>query len=149
MGFEADTAGVALAVVAVLVLAAALVWHARGWTAFSLGPGENPGWTPAAGKTPAALRFRRATYSVTRGDGVVQTRDVTGVLNAMAQGLAGLAPGAAPASLELAAGLNEFSFVLAGFNTPEVASLDPGPWTRGGVGIPAKAVALSGEVRTI
>lgn len=154
-------AAVALLVVALAAAAIAYVWyHQTGWAPFSASAGDDVAWAPAAGKPVTRLRFKNCTFTVARGDGAApQSRDVTGVLNAMAQAYVGATPEVVPKALSLHSPLSGFSFVLAGYNddstTPPTAAVAQSPWCSGAdatgacIVRPAKTATLTGLVRTI
>jgi hypothetical protein len=132
----APAAAIAAATIAVLLLVAAAAWyHLGAWTPFTFSGGTDPGeWTPAAGKSPADLRFRGCVFTVAPPGQTPHSADVTGILNGMARGLQGVKGAGAPATLALDRPLNPFSFVIPGFNDVATVSAAGGagptgpPW---------------------
>jgi hypothetical protein len=112
---DGPAAAIALLAVIVIVLVVAFGWyHYTGWTTFSYRVGESPSWTPSTGGDVSRLRFKDCVYTITRGDKVVKTQDVTPVLNSMAVSQKGNAK--QPKALTLDRPMNPFSFVITGFN---------------------------------
>ncbi len=117
----------AVVVIAILIVAAFVWYNYTGWQAFSFQTGDSASWALPAQADISLLRFKGCTFTVTRGDGVTRTYDVTPVLNGMAAAYAGGTSN--PPLLKLTRPLNAFSFVIPGFNDSRTVS-DPTvpPW---------------------
>jgi len=125
---RASAALLATIIVIALVIVAAYVWYNyTGWAEFSNKTGDSPSWVPANGADISRLRFKDCIFTVTRGDGVSRSYDVTPALNSMAVAYRG--GGGNPLSLTLTRPLNPFSFVIPGFNDrATVADPTAAPW---------------------
>lgn len=131
---------IAAVVIIILVIAVAFVWYEMGWQSFSGTNNSNMSWG-GNGADVANMRFKGCIFTVKLPNGKTVTQNVTTVLNGMA--VAYVDSPKPQSTLALVRPLNPFSFVIKGFNTPDVVP-DPS------VPLWANAtVTLVGKVKTL
>jgi len=111
-GSEHALAAAATVVVLLIII---YIWYTMfGWTPSTFTTGQVASWTAPSGDT-SSLRFRNMIFRVRTADGKTSARNVTAIVNKMAQAFDATG-GVNTGTLTLDRPLNAFSFVIAGMN---------------------------------